>query len=102
QQLLDHLPVAIKTPRLILNFAVVLQAQPLHAVDDRPYRRRRGTLAVGIFNAQHETTVVLARMQPGIQCRARAADMQITGGTGSETGNDGHERFSMEIKELPV
>ena len=49
---------------------------------------RRGALQVGVLDAQDERAAVLARVGPGKQRGAGAADMQVAGGAGSETGAD--------------
>src|SRR5690606_6013145 len=66
------------------------QAQPVHRLQDRVDRRLGAALAVGVLDAQHELPAAVARLQPAVQRGARTADVQITGGTGGETGTAGH------------
>ena len=49
---------------------------------------------VGILNAQDELAAVLTGEQVGIQGGAQAAQMQVAGRAGSETGANGHGRAS--------
>ena len=59
-------------------------------VEDRLHRRLGRALAVGVLDAQDELAAVLARVGPGEQRGARAADVQIAGGAGGEAGADFH------------
>ena len=43
---------------------------------------------VGVLNAQDELAVVLFGEQVGVQRRAQAPQMQVSGGAGGETGAD--------------
>jgi len=43
-----------------------------------------GAFQVGVFDAQDESAFVLARIGPGIQGGAGAADMQVASWAGSE------------------
>jgi hypothetical protein len=49
-----------------------------------------GALEIRIFDAQHESSGVAARIQPTEQRRAQTADVQKAGRTGSESGADYH------------
>jgi hypothetical protein len=62
----------------------MLQAQPLHALDDGLHRFRGGTLDVGIFDAQHEGAAEATGVGPGEQRRAGAAQVQVAGGLGAK------------------
>ena len=90
QELVDDLPVPVHALRLVERPLVVVEAEPLHAVEDRLHRLGRGALAVGVLDAQDERAAVTARVQPAEQRRAHAADVQHAGGTRGEAGADGH------------
>ena len=77
-----------KTLGLIKRTFVVAELEPLHRVKNGLNRFRRGALAVGVFDAKNKFAAVMTGKQKIEQRRARAADMQITGGAGSEAGSD--------------
>jgi hypothetical protein len=56
----------------------------VHAVENRLHGFVGGALAVGVLDAQDEFAAAMTRLQPAVQRGARAADVQIAGGTGSE------------------
>jgi hypothetical protein len=66
----------------------VFQAQPLHAVENglHGFRRRAGD--IGVLDAQDEGAAMATGVGPGEQRGAGAADVQVTGGAGGETGAD--------------
>ena len=64
------------------------QAQPLHALEDGLHGRVGRALAVGVLDAQQVAAAVAARIQPGEQRRAGAADMEVAGGAGGEASGD--------------
>src|SRR5690625_754320 len=90
EQLSDDLAIALKTFGLVVRTLVVVQPEPLHTVQNRLHRLRRGAIAVGILDAQHEAAAVATRVKPGEQCGTSPADMEVTSGTGSETSLDLH------------
>lgn len=45
----------------------MLQAKPLHAVDNRLHRLWCGSLHIGIFNPQNKLAAMMAGIGPGIQ-----------------------------------
>lgn len=69
----------------------MLEAEPRHALEDGLDVFVGRALPVGILHPQDESPALAARVEPGKQRRAGAADMQMASGTGSETGNDGHD-----------
>ena len=69
---------------------VVFQPEPGHALQDGVHRLGGGALEVGVLDAQDEGAAVLARIQPGEQRGARAADVQVTGGARGKSGANGH------------
>ncbi len=87
----NDLPVTIKTLGLIIRTVIVLEAEPRHALEDGLDVFVGRALPVGILHPQDESPALAARVEPGKQRRAGAADMQMASGTGSETGNDGHD-----------
>ena len=88
QHLLEHFLVAIQALGLVERAFVVIQIQPGHAVENRLHRLGGRARDVGVLDAQDELAAVMTRKRPREQRGARAADMQITGGGGSETGAD--------------
>src|SRR5690606_31125056 len=87
--------IAVHALHLVERAFIVLQAQPVHAVDDGLHRFRRRTFEIGILNAQDELAAEVAGIGPGKQRGARAANVEIAGRAGSEAGTDrganGHE-----------
>ena len=100
-QRLRHLAVAFHPPGLVERAFVRVEAQPVHAVQDRPHRRIGGTLAIGVLDAQDELAAAMARFQPAVQRGARSADVQESGGTGREAGTERHgEAMSWKRESL--
>ena len=90
KQLLGYFAVPGRAGELIDRLAVPVDAEPAQALEDGVDRGLRGALAVGVLDAQQHLAAAAAGVQPVEQRRARAADMQKTGGRGGEAGNDGH------------
>ncbi len=101
QHLLDDFLVARHAPHLVEGAFVVVQLEPVHAVQDGLYRFRRGAFHVGVLDAQDEGAAVLACISPGEQRGARAADVQVSGGAGGKTGADGHISFLVRREMKP-
>jgi len=76
KHLRDDLAIAIHALGLVERTFVMLQAEPGHAVKDRPDRLRRGTLQIGVFDAQDEVAIMVASVRPGVQRGSRTADVQ--------------------------
>ena len=64
QHLGDHCAVTVHVLHLIKRTFVMLQTQPLHAVDDGLHGFGRGTFEIGIFNAQDEFTLKTTGISP--------------------------------------
>ena len=91
EQLLEHFAVAIHALHLVERAFVVVQPEPRHGVQNDLGVFRRGALQVGILDAQYEGALVAPGEGPGKQRGAGAAEVQVAGGAGSETGTDhGH------------
>ena len=88
-ELLRHLGVALQALHLVERAFVPVETEPAHAVEDGVDGGLRRALDVGVLDAQDESAAVLARVGPGIQRRAGAADVEIAGRTGGEAGADG-------------
>ncbi len=99
QQLFGHLAVAARAGKLIDHLAVPVQPHPGHTVQNGFHRFRRGTLAVGILDAQQEGAAGVAGIEPVEQSGAGAADMQHACGRGCET-QDGFCIFRHDRKDL--
>src|SRR5690606_13554185 len=91
-ELLGHLAVTVQAMGLVDRAFVVVHAQPGHRLEDRVDRRLGTALAVGVLDPQDELPAAATRLQPAVQRGARAADVQVTGGAGGETGAAGHGR----------
>src|SRR5690606_9206061 len=91
-QLFGDFAVAVDARGLVDGAFVVVQAQPVHRLQDRVDGFLRAALAVGVLDAQDELPAAAARLQPAVQRGARAADVQVAGGTGCEAGAAGHGR----------
>src|SRR5690606_15330994 len=74
--------------RLEIGLAVPVEAQPVHAVENRVDRLPGGADLVGILDAQQELAAVVAGEQPVEQSGTSAADMEEAGGRGREAGDD--------------
>ena len=82
---------------------VVVEPEPGHAVEDRLRGLRGGALEIGILDAQDEVAAMPAGISPGKQRGAGTADVEITGGTGSETGTNhssGRGENSLRLAEV--
>ena len=96
----DDFGVSIEAPGLVERSLVVIEAQPLHAVEDHLHGFLRRTLSVGVLDAQDEHAAVAPRVQPAEKRRAHAADVQQAGGARGKAGAHGHERFWMRTRRL--
>ena len=94
QQLFDGLLIAIQPLRLVvggertahLGPFVPIDAQPMQAVEDRLQRLLDVPLLVGVVDPQNELAAMLPGEQPIEQRGPDAANVQISGRTGSEIG----------------
>ena len=68
---------------------VPVEAQPLHAAQDRLVGGVGAALLVGVLDAQDEGAARLAGVEPVEQGRARAAHVQVARGAGREAQADG-------------
>ncbi len=104
-QLLGHFLVPGDALGLVERAFVVVQAQPLHRLQDRIDRALGAAFTVGVLDAQHELAATMAGLQPAVQRGAGATDMQVAGGTGGEAGAAGHggleERVSPDFTSPP-
>ncbi len=96
-QLLGHLAITIDAVGLVDRAFVVVQAQPVHRLQNRVDGGLGAALAIGVLDAQDEVAATVPRLQPAIQRSARTADVQIAGGTGGETGTAGHGRARRKL-----
>mgnify|MGYP003694725645 CR=1 FL=1 len=63
---------------------VPVEPEPAQVLEDALLGLLRRTLGVGVLDAEDERAVVPAREQPVEERRARVADVELTGGAGSE------------------
>jgi len=89
EELRDDLAVPVHAPRLVEDTLVVVEAEPLHALEDRVHGFGRGALEVGALDAQDEHAVVATRVGPAEERCAHAPDVQHAGGARGEAGADG-------------
>src|SRR5204862_5963802 len=85
QQRLGHVPVTLRARELEKWLSVPVQPKPIKTAEDGRNGFGRGSLAVGIFDPQQESATRVTRVKPVEEGRARAADVQITGGRGRKT-----------------
>jgi len=88
QHLLDHFLVTVDPLHLIEGAFVVGQTQPVHAVNDGLHSLRGGARHIRILDAQHEFPPVAAGVGPGEEGGTGAANVQVAGGAGGETGTN--------------
>ncbi len=69
--------------------AVVLEPQPLQAVENHLHRRLGGALPVGVLDPEQEHAAAVACIKPVEQGRPGVANMHGAGGRGGDTGDDG-------------
>ena len=75
----------------------------MQAVEDRLQRLVDVPLLVGVVDPQDELPAVLPGEEPIEQRGANAADVQVSGRTGSESGANGHGgRWSVVSGQLSV
>ena len=76
----------IETLGLIVGTLVVIEAQPLHRVENRLHRLLRRPLQIGILDAQYETALCFTAVEPAEQGRTRATNVQYSGRTRGKSG----------------
>src|SRR5258706_2661134 len=91
-ELLGDFLVAREALHLEEGPLVPVEAEPLHALEDRVDRLLGRALEVGVLDAQDEFSAVPARIGPAEQRRARAADVQEAGRAGREAGASIHRK----------
>ena len=77
-QLLRRLTVRLALRGLIHRFAVIIQAQPVHAVEQRVDGLFGGTLQVGIFDPQQKFTAAVTGVKPVENGGPDIADMDLS------------------------
>src|SRR5262249_3029159 len=82
---IERVPLALEERPL-----VPVEAEPPEPLQVLVHRGLGRSLAVGVLEPEHETTAVMAREEPVEEGRARAADVQVAGGTGREPRADLH------------
>src|SRR5690606_20417661 len=85
---LDDLCITIEALRLIDRRLVRVDAEPRKAFENRVDRGLRRALAVGVLDAQEVGAAVVASIEPGVERRADAADVEVAGGARGEAGAD--------------
>ena len=78
QQLLGHFAMALRPRELVDRLPVPIEPEPAQAVEDGQDRTLGGARLVGILDAKQHLAALGPRIEPIEQCRARAADMEIT------------------------
>src|SRR5690606_10543994 len=92
-QLFGDLAVTLDARGLVDRALVVVEAEPLHRLEDRVDRGLRAALAGGVLDARDEAAAAAARLQPAIEGGAGAANVQVAGGAGGKAGAAGHGRL---------
>src|SRR5690606_8161553 len=94
QHFSDDFAVAVHALHLVERTFVMLQTQPLHAVDDGLHGFRRRAFEIGIFDAQDELTAEMAGIGPREKRGTGAANVEEAGWAGGEActnrGTDCH------------
>ena len=85
EQLVHDLEMALDVLGLVEDLLVIVEAEPLHALEQDLDRLGRGALEVRILDAQEELAAGVAREQPVVDRRADVADMDLTRRGRSET-----------------
>ncbi len=80
--------VDIRPLGLVGEVAVPVQTQPAHGGQNGIRVFLPGSQQIRIFNAQVKTAAEMAGQEPAENGRARAADVQMPGGTGRKTGDN--------------
>ncbi len=88
QQSVDVLVVEVEALALIDRVAVPVQPEPAHRSKNGAGHLVAGTSLVRILYAQQEFPAARAGQKPVENGGPGAADVQMTGGTGGETGDD--------------
>ena len=89
--LIDGLAVALDVGAVIaadVRAFVIGQAGQVHGLVDHVHRAGNLALLVGILDAEDELAAVAAGVEVRVQRRAQAAQVQVTGRAGGETGAD--------------
>ena len=76
-ELVDDLEVALHVLGLVEDLFIVVEAQPLHAVEEHRDGLRRGPLEVGVLDAQQELSARVAGEKPVVDGGADVADMDL-------------------------
>ena len=97
--LLDNCVVVGEALALIDDFAVMMQTEPVQAVENHLGGRLSRALQIRILNAQAEHALMLARVQPTIQRGTHPADVQIAGRAGGKTGNNHKNLYNNKQKQ---
>src|SRR5439155_6848632 len=87
---------------LIKRSLVVIQAEPLHALDDRLYGCRRRPFQIGILDTQNKGAAEMAGIGPGEQRSTGAAYVKIAGGAWGKTGANSHGKEKQPWKTKAV
>ena len=88
QQFLNLLSVKRVALALIKRPFVIIEFEPFHGVKNRLDRLGGRPFAVGVLDAQDKFAAMMTREEKIKQRGARAADMQIAGRAGRESGSD--------------
>ncbi len=64
QQLRCDLAIPVQALHLVERTLVVIETQPVHSVQDRLGGGLRGSLDIGVFDAQNELAAGFARIGP--------------------------------------
>jgi len=95
EQLLGHLAVARGTRKLEDDFPVPGKPEPGQSIDNSVYRRRCGSLPVGILDPQEHLAAIPAGVEPVEERGAGPADVQMARRAGWKANANrlGHKGF---------
>ena len=89
EHLFGHFAVPVGAGELADGLAIVVEAKPGHAVEDRLGGFGRRALAVGVLDPEQERAAMTSREEPVEQAGARSADVHHARGRGGDAGDDG-------------
>ncbi len=91
----QHFAITLHALHLVERAFIMLQAQPVHAIQNCLHGFRRGAFKISIFNTQHKGATKVTGKSPAEQGSAGTANMKIAGRAGSKTGAYSHEITSV-------
>src|SRR5205823_4410067 len=89
--------VALEVRALVDDLLVPRQAEPLESLEDRARALFRAARLVGVLDTEEELPAVVLHVQPVEQRGARAAYVEVAGGTGGKSETIRHRGVRREV-----